>query len=128
MQAPEQFEQIGTRGFHRPIGVLTLEQGIELVADGIEHARALGLADLLVNTRGLTGFAAPTTFGRYAFAVRWADASAGKLRLAIVARPEMVDEEKIGMVMAQNRGLEAGTFVQEADAIRWLDTRLVSRA
>ena len=124
MQALEQFEQIGSRGFYRPIGVITLEQGIELVAKGIEHARELGLVDLVVNTSQLTGFAVPTTFGRYAFAVRWAEASAGRLRVAFVARPEMVDHEKIGMVMAQNRGLDAGTFVQEAEAIRWLDKRL----
>ena len=123
MQALEDFEQVGPRGFYRPVRVLTLEQGIELVAKGIEHARERGLVDLVVTTCKLSGFAAPTPFGRYAFAVRWAEASAGKVRLAVVARPEMVDHEKIGMVMAQNRGLDAGTFVQEADAIKWLDAR-----
>ena len=128
MPALEHFEQITSRGLYRPVGVMTLEAAIELVAGGIEHARDLGLADLVVNTNQLTGFEVPTTFGRYAFAVRWAEASGGQLRVAIVARPELIDHEKIGMIMAQNRGLDCETFLQEADAIRWLDKRLGVRA
>jgi hypothetical protein len=127
MPAMEHFEQIDTRGFFRPVGVVTLEQAIELVATGIEHARDLGLVDLLVNTYGLSGFAVPTTLGRYAFAVRWAEAGGGRVRLAVVTRPELIDHEKIGMVMAQNRGLDSETFVLEADAIRWLDKRMGAR-
>ena len=124
MQAPEQFEQMGARGFYRPIGAVTLEQAIEMVATGIERARELALVDLLVNVHGLTGFAVPNTFGRYAFAVRWAEASGGVVRVAFVSRPELIDHEKIGMIMAKNRGLDAEVFVAEADAIRWLDQRL----
>ena len=117
------FEQTGARGSYRPVGVVTLEQAIEIVAGGIEHARALGCADLLVNVQGLSGFAVPTTFGRYAFAVRWAQAAGGALRVAFVSRPEFIDQEKIGMVKAQNRGLDANVFSVESDAVRWLDLR-----
>jgi len=117
------FEQTGARGSYHAVGVVTFEQAIEIVAGGIEHARALGCADLLVNVQGLSGFAVPTTFGRYAFAVRWAQAAAGELRVAFVSRPEFIDQEKIGMVMAQNRGLDANVFSVESDAVRWLDLR-----
>src|SRR4051794_7095571 len=72
MSDPDNFERVGSRGFHRPAGVVTFEQAVEIVAVGIGHAQELGLKDLLVNVHGLSGFAVPTTFGRYAFAVRWA--------------------------------------------------------
>jgi hypothetical protein len=121
MQPLDHFEQIGTRGFYRPVGAVTLEQAIETIAAGIERARELDLVDLVVNSLGLSGFAAPTTFGRYAFAVRWAEAAGGKVRVAFVARPELIDHQKIGMVMAKNRGLQSEVFVVEADAIQWLD-------
>jgi hypothetical protein len=123
----EHFEQIGTRGFYRPVGVVTFEQAIELVAAAIEHAQALGLVDLLANVHGLSGFAVPNMFGRYAFAVRWAEAGSGVLRVAMVARPEFMDHEKIGVVMANNRGLDSDAFITEADAVKWLDARRSAR-
>lgn len=127
MQALDHFEQIGSRGFYRPIAVVTFEQAVEMVAAAIEQACELALVDLLVSVHRLSGFAVPSTFGRYAFAVRWAEASRGTLRVAFVARPELIDHEKIGMVMAQNRGLDSEVFSQEADAVRWLDKRLGAR-
>jgi hypothetical protein len=127
MADPDHFEHVGSRGFHRPVGVVSFEQAIEIVAVGIERAQQLGLEDMLVNVHGLTGFAVPTTFGRYAFAVRWAQAAGGALRVAVVSRPEFIDHEKIGMVMARNRGLDADVFTNEADAITWLGARAVVR-
>jgi hypothetical protein len=127
MSDPDNFERVGSRGFHRPAGVVTFEQAVEIVAVGIGHAQELGLKDLLVNVHGLSGFAVPTTFGRYAFAVRWAQAAGGALRMAAVSRPEFIDREKIGMVMAQNRGLDSDVFTNEADAIKWLDARATVR-
>jgi hypothetical protein len=127
MAALEHFEQVGSRGFYRPVGEMSFEQAVERIAVGIEHARSLGLADLLVNGMGLTGFPVPTTFGRYAFAVRWAAASGGLVRVAIVVRPEHIDYEKIGMVMAKNRGMDADAFSTEADAIKWLESRAPNR-
>ena len=127
MPAPEHFEQIGTRGFYRPVGVMTFEQAVEQIAVAIEYARSMRLADLLVNALGLSGFSAPSTFGRYALAVRWVEAGGGVLRVAIVVRPELIDREKIGMVMVKNRGMDADVFSDEADAIKWLDSRSARR-
>ena len=47
------FEQLGKRGFYRPSARVSFEQGVEMVASAMRHARALGLVDLLVNTKGL---------------------------------------------------------------------------
>jgi hypothetical protein len=124
MTAPDPFEQIGTRGFYRPVAVVTFEQAIEMVAHAMRHARDRGLADLLVNTHGLTGFPVPGTFARYSLAVKWADSAGGALRVALVARPEIIDPQKIGVLMAQNRGMNGDVFTNETDALAWLDARI----
>jgi hypothetical protein len=124
MDAPESFEQLGTRGFYRPIAVVTFEQAVEMVAQAMRHARERGLSDLLVNTLGLTGFPAPSTFARYSLAVKWAESSGGALRVALVARAEIIDPQKIGVLMAQNRGVNGDVFTNETDALAWLDARI----
>jgi hypothetical protein len=123
-RTPDAFESVGTRGFHRPVGVMTFEQAIERVAQGMLHARSIGLTELVSNTIGLTGFPRPTVVGRYAFATRWAECGGGVLRLAIVAPAESIDPQKIGVVMARNRGLDTDVFTSEPAAVAWLDSRL----
>jgi hypothetical protein len=118
------FEQIGKRAIYRPAGSVTFERAVEMVAEAMRAARALGLVDLLVNTNGLTGFASPSIFARHALAVKWAEAVGGSgLHVAVVARPELIDPEKIGVIMAQNRGVSGDVFSTEAAALAWLDSR-----
>ena len=124
MAAQDSFEQRGTRGFYRPVAVVTFEQALEMVAVAMRHARETGLADLLVNTSGLTGFPVPSTFARYSLAVKWAESAGGALRVAMVTRPEIIDPQKIGVLMAQNRGVNGDVFTNETDALTWLDARI----
>lgn len=124
MQAPESFEIVGSRGFYRPVGIVTFEQAVDRVAVAMSYARERGLTDLLASTLGLTGFPPPSTFARYALAVKWAEAAGGALRVALVARPEVIDPQKIGVLMAQNRGVNGDVFTREADALAWLDARI----
>ena len=86
-------------------------------------ARSLGLHDLLVNTTGFTGFPPPSIFARHALAVKWAESAGSGLIVAMVARPELIDPEKIGVLMAQNRGATGDVFHTEAAALAWLDAR-----
>jgi hypothetical protein len=116
------FEQIGTRGFYRPVGTVSFDRAVDMVAEAMQAARALGLADLLVNTQHLSGFPPPSIFARYELAVKWAKSAGGSLRVALVARPEIIDREKIGVLMAQNRGVRGDVFTSEPSAILWLDT------
>jgi hypothetical protein len=122
MNMLKHFEQVGRRGFFRPEGTVSFDRAIELVAEGMRHARSLDLVDLLVNTNGLTGFPNPDVFGRYTLATKWAESAGAALRVAMVARPEIVDPQKIGMLMAQNRGVTGDVFSSEAAAIAWLDS------
>jgi hypothetical protein len=120
----EHFEQIGTRGYYRPVAQVTFEQAVDLVAAAMSHARSLGLVDLLVNTTGLTGFAPPSVFARYAMSTRWAQTGGSALRVGMVTRPELIDPQKIGVLMMQNRGGLGDVFVSEAEALEWLDSGL----
>jgi hypothetical protein len=119
----DRFEQVGRRGFYRPIATVSFERAVEIVAEGIRMARSLGLADLMVSTHGLTGFPPPSIFGRHELAVKWAEAAGGSgLYVALVARAELIDPEKIGVLMAQNRGVSGDVFTTEVAAIAWLDS------
>jgi hypothetical protein len=124
MRAMKDFEQVGTRGFYRPVARVSFEQAVDLVAGAMVNARELGLADLVVNTTGLTGFTPPSVFGRYAMAGKWTQSAGAMLRVALVARPELIDPQKIGVLMMQNRGGTGDVFATEADALTWLDLRL----
>jgi len=117
------FEQVGKRGFYRPNGTVTFERAVDLVAEAMKLARSLGLSDLLVNTTGFSGFQSPSIFARHALAVKWAESAGSTLVVAMVARPEIIDPEKIGVLMAQNRGVSGDVFSSEAAALAWLDAR-----
>lgn len=123
MNTIEHFEIAGKRGFYRPQGKVNYELAVEMVAAAMKHARTLGLESLLVNTNGLTGITPPSIFGRHALAVKWAEAAGASLHVALVARSELVDPEKIGVVMAQNRGVSGDVFNTESAALAWLDSR-----
>ena len=99
-------------------------QAVELAAVAMKFARARGLAELLVNACGLSGFASPSVFARYAMATNWAQRAGAALRVALVARAELIDPQKIGVLILQNRGGTGDVFTSEADALEWLDARL----
>lgn len=124
MRAIKDFEQVGTRGFYRPIAQVSFEQAVDMIAQGIANARDLGLTDMLANTTGLTGFTPPSVFARYAMSTRWAENAGSTLRVALIARPELIDPQKIGVLMYQNRGGNGDVFTNEAEAFAWLDARL----
>jgi hypothetical protein len=38
MTPPDSFEQLGTRSFYRPVGIVTFEQAVDLMTRAMEHA------------------------------------------------------------------------------------------
>jgi len=123
MDKLENFEIVGKRGFYRPAGKVSFEQAVEIVAVSMRYARDQGLQSLMVNTNGFSGLTPPSIFARHHLAVKWAEGAGAHLHVAIVARPELVDPEKIGVIMAQNRGVSGDVFQTEAAALSWLDAR-----
>jgi hypothetical protein len=120
--APEGFLLLGTRAFYRPQGLVTFAVAVDLVESAIDFAREHAIPELVINTTGLTGYPTPNTLERYDMALRWVKAARGGIRTVMVARPEIVDPDKIGVLIAANRGLVANVFTNEADAEHWLDT------
>ena len=118
-------EQIGSRGYFRPTGTVTAQEAAAMVSAAIRTARDLGLADMLIDGTGASGFVSANTFDRYDFGTAWAAAAGSEFRVALVVKPEIVDFQKIGMLVAQNRNALADIFTTEAEALAWLDARLL---
>lgn len=121
MTSIRDFEQVGTRGFYQPSGEVSIDVGFEMIGSAIARAQQLGLADIVINTLGFSGFSPPTVIDRYALAQQVVENAGGKLRVAFVVRPDLIDYQKIGMVMLQNRGIISDVFPSETAALTWLD-------
>jgi hypothetical protein len=111
------------RGFYRPVGSVSFDEAVAPVRAAISAARENQVRDLLVDTTALTGFPSPDTFQRFLAAVAWADKAMGAVRLAMVAREELIDPKKFGVTVAANRGLVSNVFTTEVEARAWLDAR-----
>ncbi len=122
MHTPQYFEMMENYAICRPIGSVSLNQGVEMVTAAITFSRERKICKLLMITSGLTGFDSPSLFTRYAFFAEWAHASGGFVRVAIVARPEMIDSEKFGVTVGLNRGLKSDVFTSEEEALAWLQS------
>lgn len=109
------------RGRYRPAGTVSFDAAVALVRVAIASARANQVRDLLVDTTELFGFPSPDTFERFLAAVAWSDEARGGVRLAMVARSEMIDPQRFGVTVAANRGLVSNIFTTETEARAWLD-------
>ncbi|MFL6203087.1 MAG: hypothetical protein ACJ76J_28295 [Thermoanaerobaculia bacterium] len=113
----------GGRAVYRPVGSVSFDEVVALVRAAIAAARSNQARDLLVDTTALTGFSSPDTFQRFLAVVEWAEEARGSVRLAMVARPEMIDPHKFGVTVAANRGLVSNIFTTGGEAGAWLDAR-----
>lgn len=126
MPTIENFEQVGTRAFFRPVARVSFDQGVDMIGRAVRSARKLGLTDIVVNTTGLTGYTLDGIFSRYAYATMVAQNAGSKLRVASILPPEIIDPTKIGVIMARNRGADSEVFASEAEALNWLDARVAA--
>jgi len=120
------FETLGTRGFYRPSGSASDGQLADFITEFLRYARNEGLRDVLINISAMTGFRSPGPAYRRWVAARWAEAAAGMLAVAVVARPEHICPEKTGLLVAAEKGLDAHICDAEPEAIAWLETRLTN--
>jgi hypothetical protein len=127
LNAPDGFTMDGTRGFYRPAGVVSFDECVIRVRAAIAAARTHRAEDLLVDTTALNGFLPPDAFERFNAVTAWADEAEGQLRLALVARAEMIDPNKVGLLVANYRGLVSNIFTTEPAARAWLDAERLRR-
>ena len=111
-------------GLYRPVcALVSFDEAVVLVRAAIAAARKNELRDLLVDTTTLTGFSSPDKFGRFLAAVAWSDESKGDVRLAMVAKAEMIHPQKYAVTIAADLGLVSNIFTSELKARTWLDTQ-----
>lgn len=96
-------------------------QAVDDVDACLRQALADGARRVLVDVRALTGFAKPDLLARIAMVRRWAATAQGRLKVAMLSRPEIDDGERFDVVFAQSLGFDGDVFEHEADARRWLD-------
>lgn len=120
MSELEHFEMVGDHAVFRPTGEVSLLQAIQMVTAAIAFAREQHVRKLMVVTSGLTGFEPPSLAARYFFIHEWARAAGGSVRVAVVAKPEMIDPQKFGVTVAATSGLIGDVFASEDEAIAWL--------
>ena len=104
----------------RLCAVVSFQDGVELLAQAIELAVKNKVTKLLLDTRSLTGFPPPDTFDRYVLGQRCAESSGGVIKVALLAREELLDPERFGLTVARNRGAHVEAFAIEEDAVKWL--------
>ena len=114
------FEIVGVRGYFRPTGAVSLAQAVAMVDAALGLACGQGLRKVVADITGLTGFASPAIHQRFFFISQWAQTVRGRARVAVIARPELIDPERFGNTVAANRGFQAQVFESEADAEGWL--------
>jgi hypothetical protein len=104
----------------RPVGKASLEEGAAACVEAIRVAGEQGITRLLINLTGLTGLGPISTLDRFWLAEQCASAAKPGFKLAVVANPDMIDQQHIGVMVARNRGLQANVFAAEGEALVWL--------
>lgn len=122
MNKPRHFEIKEDYALYRPAGEFTLEEAVQLVTSVITFAREHHIKKLLVDLTGLAPIEPPNLASRYFFVRDWAHAAQGKVRIALTARPEVIDFEKIGTIIAENAGLRCNVYESEEEALAWLQS------
>src|SRR5438552_16683196 len=88
----------------RPRGESSLVEAVELITHAIAYCRDRRIDKLLVVTTGLTGVSIPTLIDRFLMVEEWALAAKGMVVAALVASPEYILLEEIGVRVVASLG------------------------
>jgi hypothetical protein len=105
---------------YRLEGTRTFPQAVEDVDQCLREALESGARRVLIDVRDLVGFARPDVVARIGMIRRWAETAQGRVKMAIVSRAEIIDEERFGVVLAQSLGFDGNVFEHEEEARLWL--------
>lgn len=97
-----------------------LEGAARQVGEAITRARAGGARGLLVIVPP-GAVPAPSAAERVAMVRGWAALADGRVRIALVAEPVLLDDQRLGVVVAAGFGLQGEVFDNEAEARDWLE-------
>lgn len=117
------------------IDIIALEHGIALlvvhgdgpvstariaVRDALIETQRAGFRRILIDVCDATGLGHPRVIERVDTVREWASIAVPGLSIAFVAHDEFLDDDRIGMVVASQLGLNAGVFTAREDAVAWL--------
>lgn len=120
MDCPERFERVHDHAVYRPTGCLSFEESADLLCRAIAYCREQGIARILVDATDITGIGDLGPEDRFVLADQAARAAQAAVKVALVAKEELLDPARFGMTVARNRGLFMGSFSSEPEALRWL--------
>ncbi len=120
MSMPEHFRIEEGYVCYRPEGRTSLREAIRLISTAISYSRVNEIRRLFVDTTGLVGFDAPTVLERFQLAEQFALDAEGLVKIALLVKPELLDPELFGVLVAQNRWLDGNAFDSESEALAWL--------
>ena len=121
MDISRYFSVAGDYAVFRPSGEVSLKEAVDLGSAAIAFARSQHINKLLLVTTGLTGIKSPSPSDRFFLAHDWGAASGGAVKIACVARRELIDPDKFGVMVARNRGEQVDVFTTKAEALAWLN-------
>jgi hypothetical protein len=119
-EKPQLMNVLEEYSHYSPVGTVSLEEGALLVTKAIRFCRDNKIPRLLVDITQLTGFHSPMLHERYWIVRGWAHEAKGRISIAMVARAEMIDPQRFGVVVAQNAGLNAFISDSEKESLAWL--------
>ena len=117
---PERFEIGDGHATHRPEGHASFQEALELASQAVVYCRENGIRRLLIDTTKLTGFGTLGTAERFTVGERLASDARAAVKVALLARPEVLDPNRFGTTVARNRGLFSSSFSSESEAWKWL--------
>jgi hypothetical protein len=97
-----------------------LEGAARQIGEAIARARAIGSRGLLVVVPP-GGVPVPSAAERVAMVRGWAALAGGRVRVALVVEPGLLDDERLGVVAAAGFGLQGEAFDNEVEARDWLE-------
>ena len=120
MNVQDAIKVIDQCAFCRPEGTVTLEETVDFAEEVILHVRGQKIPRLLFSTHKLAGIRSPLLPERYFISRRLAGVAQGRVQMALVVQPYLIDPEKFGIQVARNAGMNADVFDNEPEALAWL--------
>ena len=120
MHTPESFQVANGYASFCPERQCTFQESVDLTCAAIEFARDNQIGLLLVDTTRLTGFGAPSILQRFYLGERIAETAMSMVKVAMVTKPEMIEDRQFTVTVARNRGMITEPFDSEGEAVSGL--------
>jgi hypothetical protein len=117
---PEFYQASPDYALYRPVAKVSVEGATELILQAVAFAREHKVRRLLIDGTQLSGYESLTVLERLNGSEQLADEAHGVMKIAIVTKPERIDFQRFGIVVAANRGLHVYVFTSAKEAEAWL--------